>query len=503
MTIDQLLQNKFQYSSFREGQRDIIEDVIAGKHVLATLPTGAGKSICYQLPSFVLEGTVIVVTPLISLMEDQVKRLISKGIKRSVALNSFNSRAERRDILLNLNVYQLIYISPELLQSDEIMNRFKQLNVSLFVIDEAHCMSQWGHEFRPDYLKLNEVHKALNEPTILALTATATEDVQSDIIRHFHPLSFQKHLYPIDRENIALTIKHVENTHEKDQELLTLFEEFRSPAMIYFSSRKEAERVARLLRDSSDHLNIAYYHGGLDHEDRLLIQQQFMHHQLDVICCTSAFGMGIDKPDVRVVIHYHLPTQIESFIQEIGRAGRDQLESVSITLVSPTDYHIPKRLIDSELPSIDMLEQILTFIKAQKDNEEQVLQDVFEVLFDLTEVQYRFVINFLKEKSVISTDMVLKPTNLTPLIEQELITKVKDRYQYKEGKINELFNWVHRKGCLRNHLYQKFQTTIKQPLFQCCDRCDKNFYVWTSDERRKSVSSDWEDHLMQIMQPHI
>src|SRR5699024_6085470 len=296
--LEKVLAEKFGYDFFRPGQKEIITDILQKKRVFATLPTGSGKSLCYQLPAFFLEGTILVVTPLLSLMEDQVKQLKKMGIKQVVAINGFNTASERSFILNHIQRYKFIYLSPEMLQNKMIQQKLKQLSIALFVIDEAHCISQWGHEFRPDYLKLNEIVEQLSRPTTLALTATATPDVQADIINHFQAIQLTKHIYPIDRDNIALMVQRVNNKSEKDQFLLKLFNQYPVPTIIYFSSKKESERLALRLSQSFTELNIAYYHSDLEASERLLIQEQFMENQIDIICATSAFGMGVNKENI-------------------------------------------------------------------------------------------------------------------------------------------------------------------------------------------------------------
>lgn len=215
MKLEQVLQKHFGYSTFREGQKGIIEDVIKGQDVLAMLPTGAGKSICFQLPAFLFEGATIVVSPLLSLMEDQVQQLKTRGYKRVVALNRFLSLEERKAVLRNIKEYKIIYVSPEILQSQEVAFFLRQCEVSLFVVDEAHCISQWGQEFRTDYLKLPEVRKTLGNPPCLAITATATKDVQADIVKYLNLNNYKHHIYSVDRKNISMMIEKLASHEEK------------------------------------------------------------------------------------------------------------------------------------------------------------------------------------------------------------------------------------------------------------------------------------------------
>src|SRR5690625_4050779 len=236
--LETYLKNIFGWTSFKMGQREIISDILAGEDVLGVLPTGSGKSLCYQLPAQILPGLTIVVSPLISLMEDQEKQLKARGIKNVVAINSFLSYQDRQHIYNHLNQYKLIFVSPEILQQDALLNRLKVLTISLFVIDEAHCISQWGHEFRPDYLRLAKIIEQLNHPPILALSATVTKQIEQDILLSLNRPKMNKHIYPINRENIVLNVKRVHNDEEKNTFIRKLLSNRRVPTLIYFSSRK-------------------------------------------------------------------------------------------------------------------------------------------------------------------------------------------------------------------------------------------------------------------------
>ena len=358
MDLEKELYRHFRLSSFREGQKEVIEHVLDQKNVLAVMPTGTGKSLCYQLPAKILPKPVIVISPLLSLMFDQVKKLKATGFKRVVAINSMMDFQMRKKALHQLHTYQLIYMSPEILQNKEVLQAIQMVQPSLMVIDEAHCISQWGHEFRPDYLRIKEAHNQIGNPPILALTATATPDVQKDIVQHLEMKQLEKVIFPIDKTNLSFVVEEIAYVEEKLDRLKVLIEKYPVPTMIYFSSRKTAEQVAEKLQHSISG-EVGYYHGGLSTEDRVLIQEQFMRNELQVICCTSAFGMGIDKPDIRQIIHYHLPTQVESFIQEVGRGGRDGSPALSITLYHPSDIYVPSNLLLNELPSNTAIERFL------------------------------------------------------------------------------------------------------------------------------------------------
>lgn len=471
--LEQALYKQFGFSAFREGQRDIIESVLSNQHTLATLPTGSGKSICYQLPAKLLDGVTVVVSPLISLMVDQVKLLKSQGFKRVTAINSLLSPQQKDNVLNKLGQYQLIYCSPEMLQQAHFIERLKQISVSLFVIDEAHCISQWGHEFRPDYLRLKYVIKDLNEPTVLALSATATPKIQDDII-NFLDLDMDKIIYPMDRTNITYNVLESNHFVEKQEQLIDIIERVKAPTMIYFSSRQVTEQISSQLQRQFPELSIAYYHGGMEQQDRLLIQQQFMLGQLDIICCTSAFGMGINKEDVRLIIHYHLPNNIESFIQETGRAGRDGEHSVSVLLYTKGDEALPFQMIESELPDDHEIKSFL-------------LQDVEGTL---PEIKERFLKLQVDQTSIDSQDELI----------QEIIKNRNKRKEVKLKSVLELLEWVHTEQCRRQALFHPYQSEVRKSSYDCCDNCDFDIHNWhLHQNNKKNRTNDWQNILDELL----
>ncbi|BAC13770.1 ATP-dependent DNA helicase (recombination protein S) [Oceanobacillus iheyensis HTE831] len=501
VNLQQTLKYYFQYDSFRQGQEEIITDVMNGNDVLGVLPTGSGKSICYQLPAILQDGVTIVVSPLISLMIDQVKELKAKGIKKVIALNSFLSREERYNVLTNLGDYRLIYVSPEWLQNASFVHKLKQINVTLFVIDEAHCISQWGHEFRPDYLKLHDIIAKLENPTILALSATATPDVQEDIIHSLNRSHITKHIFPMDRDNIAFCIETMDSINEKKERIQELIQQYHVPTLIYFTSRYLAEETSRWLSSIVPDRNIAYYHGGMEATDRVHIQQQFMNNQLDVICCTSAFGMGINKSDIRLVIHYHLPSQIESYIQEVGRAGRDGEESVAVILYATGDWILPKQIIQQELPMKEDIYRMIDWLKGLSNQDQSTLIDE-EVIANLqiSEVQWRFIRSQLeKHDMIVENQLITEDVNIEN-IKAKITNHIEDRLTYKEKKLKEMIHWVNSDQCYREKLYMPFQNSYRPSIGQCCSNCGFQWSNWQPEtiiiKSRESLS--WESKLQSI-----
>ncbi|MFC4404323.1 RecQ family ATP-dependent DNA helicase [Gracilibacillus xinjiangensis] len=495
-SLEDYLQRYFGYTSFRTGQKEIIESVLSQNNTLAVLPTGSGKSICYQLPAMIMGGTVLVISPLLSLMTDQIKEIKAFGMRDVIAINSMTPVQEKHVSMRNLMKYKLIFTSPEMLQNSFFVTKLKKICLSLFVVDEAHCISQWGYEFRPDYLRLANVHKELNSPPILALTATATPEVQSDIIHSLQLKDCNKYIYPMDKPNLSFAVKKVTETSEKKRDIVNTLKKFTVPTMIYFSSRKEAENISYFLQQELPDLKTAFYHGALDTTDRLLIQQQFMANQLDVICCTSAFGMGINKMDVRLVIHYHAPSQLESFIQEVGRAGRDGKECVSLLYYHESDQHISRRLIESELPDIDLIEHVLKYIMDNQITERSKLEDYFLKITGDNEIQWRFFQYQLEVREVLIDDIIDKNMINIDELTKSIDRLILKRQLYKQKKMYEMNDWINVNKCRRAALYEHFQSSIQKPLNMCCDYCDFKWHDWNPVMiNRKKQDFSWIEKL--------
>lgn len=383
--MNDLLKQYFGYDKFRPGQKEIIQKVIDQENVLGIMPTGSGKSICYQLPSLLLDGLTVVVSPLISLMKDQVDAANQLGIPATFINSSLDGyETARRFQEIDRQQYRLLYIAPERFIMSDFIQAMNRWNVCMIAIDEAHCISQWGHDFRPSYLQMaKQLNQLPNRPVIVALTATATIQVAADIKRLLKIPDGNHIQTGFERENLRF---QVVKDQKKEQYLVEYLKINKNQSgIIYAATRKEVDRIYHLLKKFG--FSIGRYHGGLNENERTAMQEAFLYDRLQLIAATNAFGMGINKSNVRFVIHYQIPGSLEAYYQEAGRAGRDGLSSEAILLFAPQDTQVQK------------------FFIQQSQREEEQKQKEYEKLKAMTEYAYiesclqQYILNYFGETS--------------------------------------------------------------------------------------------------------
>lgn len=378
VSIDRALEH-FGLGSFRPGQREVIESIVSGNDCLCVMPTGGGKSLCYQLPSLIRPGLTIVVSPLIALMKDQVDSLGRNGIPAAL-INSTLTHSEQQTRLQDVAAgkYQLVYVAPERLRNPRFLEAIRATPIQLLAIDEAHCISQWGHDFRPDYTRIGQFREWLGGVQTVALTATATPRVRQDIMDVLGLKKPKQFMSGFARPNLHFGVVNCQSDRDKEEQLEKFLRTKPGSGIIYSATRKRCEALVDWIGQTLK-IPVGAYHAGLQQEQRRVIQERFMSNELPLIVATNAFGMGIDKPDLRYVLHYNMPGSLEAYYQEAGRAGRDGKDSLAVMLYSMQDRYIQEYFIENNYPPRDVIQQVYEFLqKRTEDPIELTLEEIRE-----------------------------------------------------------------------------------------------------------------------------
>lgn len=472
------LEQHFSFGNFREGQADVIRAVLDGRDVVVVMPTGGGKSLCYQLPALMFPGVTLVVSPLIALMKDQVDALNVRQISATVINSSisFDQQMARMRAMAD-GQFRLVYIAPERFRNERFIEALKDVKVSLFAVDEAHCISQWGHDFRPDYLRLRRAAEALTNgqgrPQIIALTATATPKVRDDISAQLglkNPASF---IAGFDRPNLALRIMPCKTDRERIARTAQIIERSDGTGIIYTSTRKAVEEVTDQLQKLD--LKVVGYHAGLPEKARSIAQDRFMSGEVQAIIATNAFGMGVDKRDLRFVTHYNLPGSIEAYYQEVGRAGRDGLPSVCTLLFNYIDTRTHEFFIDGSYPDPDLIREVYDCLKGvDREEVELTAREIAPRIGVKNELAINSALVFLEKAGHIERTQGATGIKLLDRVSRHSLrvdwNDLAKRRAADEHKLREMVKYAYHEDCLRRFILRYFGDR-RQPANCRCSNC--------------------------------
>ena len=477
------LRQHFGFEDFREGQREVVGSILEGKDAVVVMPTGSGKSLCYQLPAMILEGVTLVVSPLIALMKDQVDALQARGLPATF-INSSIAEPEQRARIdsLRRGEHKLVYIAPERFRSGRFVSAVQSIPISLFAVDEAHCISMWGHDFRPDYLRLKNVIHSLGRVQTIALTATATPYVRSDIIQQLglaHPQTF---VSGFDRPNLSIEVVHTEKEKEKISRIRQLAIKANGSGIVYASTRKSVEQVGRELKTAG--LAVSMYHAGMSDGVRGKAQEDFMSGRTQMIVATNAFGMGIDKPDIRFVAHYQIPGSIEAYYQEIGRAGRDGLPSKCVLLFNYADKNTHDFFIEGSYPAMSTIKKVYDgLVGTGLKRIELSAAQIGKLAGEKNEMAVQSALYLLERAGHISREtwpitrgprasrtIVMLDTTPTTALRVDS-RQVLGRAELERRKLRELINLCYTEYCYRAHILNYFGDRNHDRQCGTCGNC--------------------------------
>ena len=478
--LEDVLRNRFGFESLRPGQEAIVSAVMQGRDTLAIMPTGGGKSLCYQLPALCLPGLTVVVSPLIALMKDQVDALQARGIA-AAAVNSSLGAEEYRQTLSTLarGELKILYVAPERFGQEGFMRRLGEQSISLLAVDEAHCLSQWGHDFRPDYLRLGKVREALGMPPIVALTATATEVVRQDIVSTLRLADPAVIISGFGRENLDFAIVPCEGRQEKFARIRSTIAKWRT-GIIYCSTRKNVMAVFREIRQSG--ANAVAYHAGMTDEEREFSQNAFISRRADVVVATNAFGMGIDRSDVRFVSHFEIPGSVESYYQEAGRAGRDGEPAYCELLFNHADLKTQEFFFEGSNPSFSLIRLLYHQLKVRCNPQtHEVLLSVDELTAQMSKDTNPMAVSsalsvLVHAGAIVRTDVPGKNVKATRLLNPDAAfeslgidrERLEEKARRDHMKIEAITRYAYSSGCRQKWILDYFGEQDARP----CGHCD-------------------------------
>ncbi|MGF1513067.1 MAG: RecQ family ATP-dependent DNA helicase [Elainellaceae cyanobacterium] len=479
---EQIAQQVFGYDGLRPGQREVLEAVLAQRDALGVMPTGSGKSAIYQIAALRLPGATLVVSPLIALQQDQVRAIAALGTVKAAVLNSTLNKTEREQVFTGLDEGNLefVFLAPEQFSNPETLERLSKIEPSLFVVDEAHCISEWGHDFRADYLQLDSVIERLGRPTVLALTATASPLVRQEIVARLRLQDPVEIIRGFDRPNIHLDAQQFYDEKEKRPALVEMVTQADLPGIVYVATRKAAEAIAQLLQDEG--LQAAAYHAGMSDADRKSVQSKFMADALTVIVATTAFGMGIDKPNVRFVFHHDIPGSIDAYYQEIGRAGRDGEPARAKLFYHPDDLKLQRFLAGGGSVDEEALEAIADQIREQ---DQPLSEAALQEATDLSQAKLRTALEHLEavgvllknpKGDIVAGEALADDDDLEQDLDQAIdqaMTAQDRRRTFERSRLHMMRGYAETGSCRREYILSYFGEAFDAPCGNC-DNCDRS-----------------------------